>query len=58
MHVVVVKLMVVVVVAKAGMMEEHEFHNQHLSFHLQFGIRSVTQIRQQMLTLIRVQHLC
>ena len=58
MHVVAVKLMVVVVAAKAEMTEEHGFRNQDLNLHLQFGIRSVTQIRQQMLTLIRVQHLC
>ena len=58
MHVVVVKLMVVVVAAKDEMTEEHEFQNQHLNLHLRFGIPSVTRIRQQMLTLTQVQHLC
>ena len=57
MHVVVVKLMVVVVAAKAGMKEMHDFQNQHLNLHLRFGIPSVTRIRQQLLTLNRDQHL-
>ena len=54
MHVVVVKLMVVVVAAKAGMKEMHDFQNQHLNL---FGI-GVSRIRQQLLTLTQVQHLC